>query len=154
MHRLPRLVVAFVSSVLVAYTLASVCQSLFVLAGLEKAGADLSAGLWVHTIWHDFTQLAFGGKYVSYGVTIVEGFAIALPVAALIHAWFGVSRMLLYPMAGAAAIAVILYALQVRFFGLVLVTGVRGSAGVACQLLAGAVGGAAFATLSKPVSRS
>jgi hypothetical protein len=57
--------------------------------------------------------------------------------------------LLLYSLAGATAIAVILYALQIRFLGLALITGSRGTAGVACQLLAGAIGGAVFAALSK-----
>jgi hypothetical protein len=146
---LPRLAVAYLASVLTAYTLASVCQSLFVLAGLAHAGANMPRGLWLHTIWYDFTHLAFGGKYVSYGMTIMEGFAIALPVAAVIHKYSGWNRLLLYSLAGATAIAVILYALQIRFLGLALITGSRGTAGVACQLLAGALGGAVFAVLSK-----
>ena len=147
-----RLLMGFLAAVIAAYITASLLQSFFVLNALEAAGANFSLKLWVHTLWHDLYGLAFGGKYVSYGKTIVMGFAIALPVAALCHKFIPLPRALIYSLAGATAMATILTLVKINFYDLTLFAGTRGSAGFSAQLIAGALGGFAFAAFSHPHS--
>ena len=140
-------IIAFLLSALVTYTLASVFQSLFVLQALEAAGAQFSLSVWFYVLVHDLYGLAFGGKYVSYGQIILIGLFIALVVAALCLRWIPLPRVLIYSMAGATAMATILYLVELNFYGLTLFAGVRGKLGVSAQLVAGALGGLTFSTV-------
>lgn len=147
--KLCQLSVAYLVAILMTYITASLFQSLSVLAGLQKAGAEISANWWIHTLWYDLKNLAFGGKYVSYGVTVIIGFAIAMSTATLVRKLSGLSGILVYPLAGATAMATQLYIINTNFFDLTLFSGTRGLTGFILQLLAGALGGAVFAWVSK-----
>ncbi len=143
-----RTIIGYLTAVVATYVAASIFQSLSVLATMERAGADIAMGKWLHTIWHDLYGFTFGG-YVRYGQTIMIGFIIAMPTAATIHKFLGLPRGLLYPLAGAASMATILYIVKLNFYNVTLFPGTRGMVGFGLQLLAGAFGGAVFATLSK-----
>ena len=143
-----RLTIAYLLAVVVAYVAASIFQSLSVLAALQKAGADLSIGNWLQTVFHDLYGFTFSGM-VPQSLTIMAGFVIAMPTAALIHKVLRLPRWILYPLAGATAMATILYVVKLNFYGSPLYPGTRGWSGFGLQLLAGALGGALFAALSK-----
>ena len=143
-----RLTMAYLAAVMVAYVAASISQSLSVLAALQKAGAELSIQNWLQTVLHDLYGFTFSGL-VPQGPTIMAGFIIAMPTAALIHKVLRLPRWILYPLAGATAMATILYIVKLNFYGSPLFPGTRGWSGFGLQLLAGALGGAVFAALSK-----
>ncbi len=140
--------ISYLAAVLVTYVTASIFQSLCVLATMEKAGADIAVGQWLNTISHDLYGFTFSG-YFSLGPAVMIGFIIAMPSAAIIHKFLGLPRWILYPLAGATAMATILYIVKLNFYGATILPGTRGLFGFGLQLLAGAFGGAVFATLSK-----
>ncbi len=143
-----RAIFSYLVAVMVTYVAASIFQSLSVLATLEKAGADIAMGKWLHTVWHDLYGFTFAG-YISYGLSIIIGFIIAMPAAAIIHRFLRLPRGFLYPLAGATAMATIMYIVKLNFYNLTLFPGTRGLSGFGLQLLAGASGGAVFAILLK-----
>ena len=138
---------SYILAVVITCVLASLFQTWFVLVALEDLGAQLSLDIWFHTGLHDLYGLSFGGKYVSYGQAILIGFAIALPTAALCHKLVPLPRALIYSLAGATAIAAILFIVKLNFYGLVLFAGTRGIAGFSAQVAAGALGGLVFSSL-------
>ena len=68
-----RLIAAFILSVLLAYTLASVSQSLFVLASLNNMGVHIEWSTGLQTIARDFIGLTFKGN-ISLGSLLMLGF--------------------------------------------------------------------------------
>ena len=143
-----RAAISYLAAVLLTYVLASIFQSLCVLAVMVNAGADISVGKWLYTIGHDLYGFTFSGV-ISFGPAVMAGFIIAMPTAAIIHKFLGLPRWILYPLAGATAMATILYIVKLNFYGATILPGTRGFIGFGLQLLAGAFGGAVFATLSK-----
>jgi len=146
--RVRRATVSYLAAVIVAYVAASIFQSLCVLIVLEQAGAEIPAGDWLRTLGHDLYGFTFLG-YAPLGPAILAGFIIAMPTAAMLHRFLGLPRGFLYPLAGATAIATILYIVKLNFYGVTIFPGTRGWSGYGLQLLAGAFGGAVFASLSK-----
>jgi hypothetical protein len=146
--RVRQAVISYVAAVVVTYVLASVFQSLSVLVAMDQAGADYSAGIWLQIILHDLYGFTFLG-YASYGLGVVIGFFIAMPTAALIHKFSGLPRWFLYPLAGATAMATIMYIIKANFYDTTIFPGTRGLSGFSLQLFAGVVGGLIFAKLSK-----
>ena len=143
-----RAAISYLTAVLVTYVAASIFQSLCVLAAMVNAGADISIGKWLYTIGHDLYGFTFSGV-VSYGPAIMAGFIIAMPTAAIIHRFLSLPRWILYPLAGATAMATILHIVKLNFYGVTILPGTRGLFGFGLQLLAGAFGGAVFAFLSR-----
>ena len=141
----------FVTSVVVTYVLASVFQSLFVLATLEGTGVDIPLAAWLRAVAYDLYGLTFGG-YVPYGLMVLVGFLIAFPFAALVRKFLNLPQWLVYPLAGGTAMATMLYLIDINFFDGTMHAGTRGWMGFACQLLAGSVGGAVFAMGSRSQS--
>ena len=134
----------FLTTVVVVHLLASSAQSLFVLAGLEKAGAEIPLSILLHTIWHDIFALVWGG-YASYGLAILIGFTVALPVAMVVQHFTKLPGWLVFPLAGAVVMATILYVVQANYFyHMSLFSGTRGTWGYLSQLAAGACGGLVF----------
>lgn len=150
---LPRLILAFISAVAATYVVASLFQTGFVLAGLHSIGARLSMMDVLRTALHDLYGLAFQGMFISYLLLIALGFAVALPVAAAIRHWTPLKGPIIYPLAGAVMMAAMLIIAREVFFGLTLYAGTRGAGGLACQMLAGALGGLVFGLLVKERKR-
>ena len=139
-----RLFVAYLIAVLVAYSATSFSQSLCVLVALEDAGAEIPLALWAHTLWYDSIHLAFGGHFFSYAIIIMIGFIVALPTAAFVRKLSGLPEILLYPSAGATAMATQDYIFDAYLYDLSFSLGTRGVTGLTLLLLSGAVGGLAF----------
>ena len=72
-----------------------------------------------------FHSLTFGSKYVSYCQTILIGFAIALLTAALVNKLIPLPCTLIYVLAGAEAIATVLYVIRLSFYDLILFADTR-----------------------------
>ena len=138
-----RLIAAFILSVLLAYTLASVSQSLFVLASLNNMGVHIEWSTGLQTIARDFIGLTFKGN-ISLGSLLTLGFIVAMPAAALTERLLPLPHWLIYPVAGAVAFALILHIVKNQFFQLTFFAGTRGTYGYCAQLLAGALGGGVF----------
>ena len=145
-----KILLAYMVAVLIAYCFASLFQSLHTLFVLENAGAKIPWQGWLQVLWQDFNHLAFGGKYVSYGVLMMVGLAFAFMGAALVRWLTHLPVWLLYPLAGATAMATQLYFTNANFWDLTLFPGTRGSIGFSLQLLSGAIGGFVFCRLLKP----
>jgi hypothetical protein len=143
-----RIALGFIAAFGVTGVLASTTQSLLVLAALERAGAAFPFTVRLQVIAHDIVAHLYGGN-LSYGLYILFGFAIAFPVAALLRRWLGVSRLVIYPLAGAACLAAILCVISLNFFyNMTFLEGTRGVSGYLSQLLSGICGGAAFALIA------
>ena len=146
--RVRQAIIGYLAAVILAYVAASIFQSLCVLVVLERAGAEIPAGDWLRTLVHDLYGFTFLG-YAPLGPAIMAGFIIAMPAAAIIHKLLGLPRAILYPLAGATAIATIMYIVKINFYGVTIFPGTRGWYGYGLQLIAGALGGIVFARLSK-----
>lgn len=142
-----RALLAFMASVAVAHVFSSVCQSVLVMAALQEVGAEFSFATRLRVIGHDLVGLLFSSD-VPFGFCLLLGFAIALPLAAALVRLLRLPPAVLYPLAGAACVATILHLIQANFFyHMTFMEGTRGAFGYALQLVAGALGGAAFRAL-------
>jgi hypothetical protein len=133
----------FIAAVFVLTVLATVLQSLFVLAALSGVGAQISAGEAAGMIAADLTGLG-----PLYGAFIAIALLIAFLAGALVHRVTPLPRSLVFAGAGLVAMAVMLAAMEQVFFGIQLIAGARTLSGFAAQMLAGLVAGYAFAALT------
>lgn len=129
---------AWLLAVAVTYIIATALVSQFNLASVEAFGLEVSAAQHLAAAWHDMTHMT--GIYLP---VIAIGFLLALPVAGWLGRRLPDARMLLFALAGFAALLAI-HALLYAVFGIVPVAATRNLAGLLSQGLAGAVGGAVF----------
>ena len=141
---------AFVAGLLLTYFVASLSQSLFIMAALERAGAAFDFVTRVKVVGHDLVGLTFYADMpISYGAQLFIGLMIALVAADSLGRWLPGARTVLCAIAGAAAVATVLWIIQVTFFyHMSLLEGTRGAFGYSAQLVAGALGGLCYARLS------
>jgi hypothetical protein len=132
-------------SVFVSTILASVFSSLKVMSTLGDIGAALPLSEQVNMSFYDL--LHFGPPL---GLFIFIAFLIAFLAGALVFHMTGFSRAVIYSAAGAAAMAVMLWAMEQVFFGVPIVAGARDISGFLLQMLAGGIGGFIFARLTAP----
>lgn len=136
---------AFATSVIAMAAAGTVAQTQFVLSALQAVGAPVSS---VDRIAMSGADLV--GFAPVYGAIIALGFAIAFLIAGLARRWFPLPRTLVFAAAGACCVALILYLMQLAFFGIPLIAGTRTAAGTFVQIGLGALAGALFASLSVP----
>lgn len=117
----------------------------FVAAALQSAGAAIPASDRLFMAGQDIIGFA-----PLYTVFIAIGLAIAFTVAGLLARRFAARRVLIFTVAGAVSMAVMLLAMERVFFGVPLVAGARTGLGFAAQMLCGALGGYVFARLRTP----
>jgi hypothetical protein len=141
--RILRVVLAFVAAVAVTTILGAVFHTQFVIGRLTGLGVNVSGADRLSTTLHDI-----GGMAPMFGMVIALGFLAAFLVGALVYRLAGVQRELIYVVAGAIAIAVALTAMAM-VYNITPIAGARSWAGFAAQMLAGALGGYAFAMLSR-----
>jgi hypothetical protein len=140
--------IAFLACLAATYAIAAISQSLLIMAALERAGAAFDLATRLRVIGHDLIGLTFYSVVkVSYGISLFIGFAIALPIAALLVKHRArAPRALIFAVAGAAVVALILLIIQLNFYyNMTLLEGTRGPLGYALQLIAGASGGLTYA---------
>lgn len=138
----------YLISALLVYLLATAAQSLFVLASLDSMGVEITSTIRLNVVLNDIYGLAFAGR-MSFAQAVFIGFAVAMSSAALVHKYLGITRFLVYPLAGAVAIATLLYIVKMNFYDLTLFAGTRSTFGYLSQLAAGALGGGVFAVITK-----
>jgi len=134
---------AFIAAVFVLTILATVLQSLFVLAALSGVGAGISAGDAAGMIIADLAGLG-----PLYGAFIAIALLIAFGASAPVIRFTGLPRTLVLCVAGVTAMAVMLLAMEQVFFGIQPIAGARTLSGFAAQMLAGLLAGFTFAALS------
>ena len=82
-----------------------------------------------------------------------KGIALALIIAflagGLVFRFAKFGRPIIYVVAGAMAMLVMLFSMREVFFGVPLIGGARSGFGIAMQMLAGGVGGYVFARVSQ-----
>lgn len=142
----------FLAGFTVTYLMASVSQSLIIMAALERIGAKFDLPTRLQVIGHDLVGLAFYSVVkMSYALCLLVGLALALSVAyVLINRCARLPRTLMFTLAGAAAVALILWVIQVKFYyNMTLLEGTRGALGYALQLFAGAAGGFTYAACTR-----
>src|SRR4051812_19838259 len=105
---------AFLAGLLLAYFVASLSQSLFIMAALHRAGAAFDFATRLKVMGHDLVGLTFYADMpISYGAQLVIGLLIAFVAADLLGRWLPRARTVLCAIAGAAAVATILWIIQV-----------------------------------------
>jgi len=144
-----RVVIAFIAAVAATYASAAIAQTQFVIAGLERIGAEVAVSDRLRMTGSDLVNLAVPDSLpLSYPMIIAAAFAVALPVGWLVGALAAPLRAIRFPAAGAGAMALMLYAM-LRAFDAVPILGAQTAAGFASQVAAGALGGLVFALLRK-----
>lgn len=145
-----RALAAFVAAVVAATTVACIIGTQFVLAALTGIGVDIPLGDRLATTWHDLVYFGFVPSPAfgfSYAVVITIGLFIAFLVAAALSYFLPRFRVVIYSVAGAAAILTFLGS-SYFVFGASMFAFAQSPMGLITQGAAGAVGGWLFATYS------
>ena len=135
---------AFLTAVAAMALLGSIASTQFVLAGLSAVGADIGLSDRV-----SMTAFDIAGFAPAYGAIVALGFVIAFPAATLASRLVALPRALVFAVAGAACLGLTLFLMEQVFFGLPVIAGARSIAGVAVQVVAGALCGWLFAAMTR-----
>jgi hypothetical protein len=148
-HRIIRVILSFLIAAAIGYVVASLFSTTANLIRLSAVGAEISFSDAARTYWFDVRGMAPSVVWTQYGSLIFIGFAIAFPVAAVLR-WLALKSFsafriapILYPLAGATAIAVVLIASYPKY-EVHMIAGSRGALASAAQCLAGAIAGYLF----------
>lgn len=133
----------------VTFTFASFLHTQSVLSGLVSIGAKIPLSLRIKTVFVDFL-----GLLPTYGIIVLVGMLIAMPVAIFVMTKLHSMRkfiaqkyqIFVYAAAGALAMLCILLAMY-PILNVTIIAGARGWFGLFSQSLAGAIGGMAFALI-------
>ena len=138
-----RLVVSFVAAAAIASVLASFCSTQFVIAGLSAPGIDIPPSTRLAMTLDDL------GILKALLPAIAACWLVAFPVAALCSRKLGGNRMAWFAAAGGIALVAELLIIN-AVLGVTIIAGARSLPGLACLGLAGVIGGAVFAHLTRP----
>lgn len=128
----------------------SIFSSLRVISLLDNIGGQVGFGKGLSMVLYD--ALYFGKLYIAF---IAIGFLIAFGVGSVLLLVLKLRnrtayRVIVFAVAGAVSMAVMLWAMKNVFFGTQLVAGARDGTGFFLQILAGILGGLIFALLTRP----
>jgi hypothetical protein len=135
-----RVILAFVLAAGVAASLGSLFHSFGTQNALIAAGLDFPLGDRLRSALEDYAGLVPG----LYGAMIAVALAAGFIVAALLRLVLKPLAGIAFPVAGAAAVALMLYLMSQQFYTTTPIAGARGVFGFALQCLAGAIGGFVF----------
>lgn len=129
-------------SVLVTTLFAVIAQTQRVISMLQAVGGNVSLG-------KRFAMSVYDAQHLGsvFGLFILIAFIIAMTCATLINRKMPALGALLYCVAGAVAIVVMLMSMKTVFFDVQIIAGARDALGLALQMLAGALGGYVFYVL-------
>ena len=131
----------------VAFVLASLLHSQFVMAELTSVGVDIN--------FNDKLSMSFDdlvGLSPTYGVVIAISLLLAFSISTLLLKRLTVSPSILYFVRGGLGVTTALIAMH-PILDITLIAGARSVFGFACQSLAGAIGGWVFSCLRARSSR-
>ena len=134
---------AWLAAVLMVVILGVTFQSQNIIARLGDLGADIGFGERLSMTAYDITHLGS-----LYGIFIAIALAIAFLASGLLYHFTKFGRPVIYAVAGAVAILIMLFAMKQAFFDVHIIAGARDSLGIILQMLAGAVGGVIFTRLT------
>ena len=143
-NRFIKLILPFLSAWLVAFLLASVFHSCFVLYGLIVIDIDINTASAFSMIFQDIT-----GLLPTYGVIIAAALLIAFTFARFVFLKQSTTTslsILVFALSGATAFMVMLAAMQ-PILDVTLIAGARTTMGIFAQCASGFVGGALFGKL-------
>ena len=141
--RIVKIVLGFVLAVIVATVLGAIAHTQFVLAELTGLGIEIPISDRLSTTIHDIV-----GMGPMFGLIVGIGFLVAMLAAALVYRFAGTQRYLVYGVAGAVALAVALTAMGM-VYEITPIAGARTTTGFIAQMIAGALGGLAFARVTR-----
>ncbi len=142
-QRIIRAILAFAAAVLLTSVLGSVFSTQFVIAGLEGIDVDVPTAARVEMTVADL------GILETYLPAVAACFLPGFLIAGLCANRLGGSRYLWYAAAGFSAFVIELKIIEAAL-ALMPIGGARSLAGLGMQGVAGAVGGLAFAFLTRP----
>lgn len=145
MQKMLRYFLAFVLAVLSCVVLASIFSTQRVISKLNASGASADMGDRFSMAVYDLIHFA-----PLYGIFILLALGIAFFAGGLVFRVAKFGRAIVYVVAGAAAIFVMLSLMKQVFFGVPIVGGARDGFGLSLQILAGGIGGYVFHRLSLP----
>lgn len=119
-------------------------QTQRVISMLQQVGAEIPIAQRLSMTGYDLQHLG-----TTFVIFVAIALLIALTIALLISRKFPRQSLLLHIVAGASSICLLLYFMQMMFFGLPLIAGARDALGMAGQLLAGGLAGYIFYRLRK-----
>lgn len=141
--RIGKVVLGFVLAVIVTTVLGCIAHTQFVLSELSALGVEITVSDRLSTTARDIA-----GMGPMFGMIIAIAFLVAMSAAALVYRMAGTQRSLVYGVAGAVALAVALTAMGI-VFDITPIAGARSTLGFLAQVAAGALGGLAFARMSR-----
>ena len=144
-RRIPRLFLAWILATLTTIAIGVFFQTQNVISKLGDIGADVSLGERLSMTGYDIQHLGS-----LYGIFILAAFLIAFLMGGLVFHFAKFGRPIVYAVAGAVAILVMLFAMKANFFDIHIIAGARDMVGIGLQMLAGAIGGFVFARFSRP----
>jgi len=119
-------------------------QTQNVIAKLGGIGADVGLGERLTMTGYDIVHL--GSLYILF---IGIAFAVAFLAGGLLFRLTKFGRPLIYMVAGATALLIMLLLMKEVFFNTHIIAGARDAFGLGLQMLAGALGGFVFARVSR-----
>lgn len=134
-------------SALVCVFFASIISSQRVIAALAEAGGAMSFFDRFYMTVYDLHH--FGSMYAIF---ILIAFLIAFAAGTIVFRFAGFGRSIVFVVAGATAMLVMLLLMERVFFGVPIVGGARDGIGLALQMVAGGLGGFVFHRLSNSLS--
>ena len=135
---------AWLASVLAVGILGVIFQTQNVIARLGDLGADVGMGQRLSMTFYDIMHL--GSLYTPF---IAIALVIAFLAGGLLYRFMKFGRYIIYLIAGAVAILIMLFLMKRAFFGVHIINGAKDALGISLQVLAGAIGGWVFAHLTR-----
>jgi len=136
--------IAWLAATVVCTGLAAFVSSQRVLNALPDPERQIGMSERLSTAFYDIQH--FG---TLYGLFILIAFLIAFLAGGTIYRFARFGRPIVYMVAGAAAMLVMLVLMKQVFFGVDIVAGARDGLGLGLQMLAGAAGGYVFSRLTR-----
>jgi len=136
---------AWLVGALTAVIIGVFMQTQNIIARLGHIGADIGLGERLSMSVYDIQHLGS-----LYGIFIAIALAIAFLAGGLLYHFTKFRRSIIYFIAGAVAIFVMLFAMKAVFFDIHIIAGARDMLGIALQMLAGGVGGVIFSRVTAP----
>jgi len=138
-----RFIPSWLGGAIVTTVLAVLLQTQAVISRLNGVGAEIGLGERLAMSAYDVFRL--GSFYIIF---IAIGMLAAYLSGLLVYRLVGFGRWIIFSVAGAVAMLVMLMAMKQAFFGIHMIAGARDGFGIGLQMLAGAVGGLVFAALT------
>ncbi|MEM7729186.1 MAG: hypothetical protein AAF311_07910 [Pseudomonadota bacterium] len=136
---------AWIAGALATTAIGVFFQTQNVIARLGAIGAEIGLDERLSMSAYDLVHLSS-----LYGIFIAVGTLVAYLAGLGVHRLAGFGRPVIFALAGAVAMLVMLMLMKQAFFGVHLIAGARDALGIGLQMLAGALGGLLFARLTVP----